>query len=1035
MKQRIKLSLLVLFLIVCSIGSNAQVSNYNFIKNNDVLFDENMQAVQEVLFLGVQPNLNIQLRAGGFSYDTYADEMTSPELNEKGDFEVNLKERKFHRVDFNFVNANANVQFDYNNQNTTLYKVEGAERSLFEISNKVTAKNVYDNIDVEYVFENKQFKYNIVLNPGADINDLSINVSESENVSLVDNELKIQTTNGVLTENIPVSFYSDNGQKVNVNYRFENGQISFQTDEKIQSDRNFVIDPAGVLALQWGTYSGGLEDDEYNNSTVDDQGFIYMVGYTFNTTMMTTVGAHQATYGAGGSESALIQKFDQDGNLIWGSYYGGAGASASNFNDITFSNGFLYACGNAFNGFTHTGNIFQNTINGSADGILMKLNTDGIPEWSTYYGGTGFDACESVVANATDVYISAVVGNSTISVSTSGAYDETENGIFDVNLARFDVAGNRIWSTYYGGTDRDNPYGLSLINNELVINGVTESTDLPMSPGVYQNTLGGDRDIFLAVFDLNGQFSRASYIGGLDDDWCTSKRVAEESGDYIFTGKLASNVVNTPGLNQFIAPANEEQPFVARITSDLVNLSATYVGTGVGQTANQNGKGVDVADDGTIWAVGYTSYQTGIATPDGYRTTLPLTTSFNQDGYLIQLSSDLSTLLYGTYIGRTSVNPSNSNGTEIVNQVICLGNNVFIGGRVYASQEAFGPGEIATIGAHDETHDLPSGLYGDDEIFMMKFCGNYVEILEGDTIEACAGTPLAVTGEAGWETYDWTGPETSNLETWSPATTGQYILTANDFYSCESEDTIEVIINPLPTPTLLSSNGTEICGTGASTDLSTATAFAGYVWSDASTNPTLTVNSSGTYQVTVTDAEGCEGSTDIVITEATGITVDLGPDVIAQPGDQVTFSVPTGYSNYVWTPSTDFSCQNCAMSDLSVNGPTEVIVVVTDANGCTGTDTAQVIVSTFTIPSGFSPNGDGINDSFVIPGIETSNAELTVWNRWGGKVFESSNYQNNWDASCQGSGCLGSGIVPEGTYFYAFIIGDEKYEGYLTVKK
>lgn len=79
----------------------------------------------------------------------------------------------------------------------------------------------------------------------------------------------------------------------------------------------------------------------------------------------------------------------------------------------------------------------------------------------------------------------------------------------------------------------------------------------------------------------------------------------------------------------------------------------------------------------------------------------------------------------------------------------------------------------------------------------------------------------------------------------------------------------------------------------------------------------------------------------------------------------------------------------------------------------------------FFIPEGFSPNGDGINDPFVIRGIlryPTNN--FVIFNRWGNKVFEKSNYQNTWDGRSTIGLSFGGDELPVGTYFYILDLGD-----------
>lgn len=86
-------------------------------------------------------------------------------------------------------------------------------------------------------------------------------------------------------------------------------------------------------------------------------------------------------------------------------------------------------------------------------------------------------------------------------------------------------------------------------------------------------------------------------------------------------------------------------------------------------------------------------------------------------------------------------------------------------------------------------------------------------------------------------------------------------------------------------------------------------------------------------------------------------------------------------------------------------------------------------INPLTIPNAFTPNGDGVNDTFFIPGLETySETELTIINRWGNNVYEKKNYKNDW---------TGEGLV-EGTYFYVLRAKNKDgiwniYKGYLTL--
>lgn len=80
----------------------------------------------------------------------------------------------------------------------------------------------------------------------------------------------------------------------------------------------------------------------------------------------------------------------------------------------------------------------------------------------------------------------------------------------------------------------------------------------------------------------------------------------------------------------------------------------------------------------------------------------------------------------------------------------------------------------------------------------------------------------------------------------------------------------------------------------------------------------------------------------------------------------------------------------------------------------------------FFIPDGFSPNGDGINDFFVIRGIENyPKNTLTIYNRWGNNVFEASPYHSTWKGESTKGTRIGEDKLPTGTYFYLLDLGDK----------
>ncbi len=133
-------------------------------------------------------------------------------------------------------------------------------------------------------------------------------------------------------------------------------------------------------------------------------------------------------------------------------------------------------------------------------------------------------------------------------------------------------------------------------------------------------------------------------------------------------------------------------------------------------------------------------------------------------------------------------------------------------------------------------------------------------------------------------------------------------------------------------------------------------------------------------------------------------TVDAGPNVEIALGESTTFSptisIPSAnISSYAWTPATNLTCSNCETPDASPVVTTQYLLSVLDDAGCRVSDSLIVSVANpeLLIPSGFSPNGDGVNDLFRALNKNLVKYTLQVYNRWGEKVYESSDPTEGWD--------------------------------------
>ncbi len=217
-----------------------------------------------------------------------------------------------------------------------------------------------------------------------------------------------------------------------------------------------------------------------------------------------------------------------------------------------------------------------------------------------------------------------------------------------------------------------------------------------------------------------------------------------------------------------------------------------------------------------------------------------------------------------------------------------------------------------------------------------------------------------------------------------------------------------------------------------------------YNFSNGAQNTSGTFNGlpTGSYDVTITDANGCSITGSGEVNEPPAVTVSISPDPAeVDMGDVLTLTATTNQSGvitYNWAPASGLSCSDCAAPVFEGVNNTVYTLTVTNGAGCTGTAQASVtIVPNYDlfIPNAFTPNGDGTNDLWQpygkMSGIKQM--QVMVFNRIGEKVFESNDINFGWDGTYKGA------PAPAGVYTYVAAIvwinnhSDNKYKGSLTL--
>ncbi|MBK7691708.1 MAG: gliding motility-associated C-terminal domain-containing protein [Bacteroidetes bacterium] len=179
-----------------------------------------------------------------------------------------------------------------------------------------------------------------------------------------------------------------------------------------------------------------------------------------------------------------------------------------------------------------------------------------------------------------------------------------------------------------------------------------------------------------------------------------------------------------------------------------------------------------------------------------------------------------------------------------------------------------------------------------------------------------------------------------------------------------------------------------------------------YVNTGSTTTYTLTINGNCKYPQLVT-------------VDQTPPPADAGPNAsinCSTQNTQIGTAPLTGYT-YHWEPAISLDNPNSAQPIASPKSTTTYTLTVTGANGCTSQSYCTVLVNEcctkIVIPNSFSPNGDLLNDQFGVIEIENLRAfTLSIYNRWGQKLFETKTKDLRWDGTFRGVDC------EVGTYFY-----------------
>lgn len=297
---------------------------------------------------------------------------------------------------------------------------------------------------------------------------------------------------------------------------------------------------------------------------------------------------------------------------------------------------------------------------------------------------------------------------------------------------------------------------------------------------------------------------------------------------------------------------------------------------------------------------------------------------------------------------------------------------------------------------------------------------------------------VSATGGIGSLSYLWTpaggaAPIANNL------LAGTYTISVTDGSGCvgietaviTQPDSITAIISATPTTCGNNNGSATVVASGATGGLT-------YLWSNGGTLSQISNLPSQIYSVTITDSLGCIKTGTGTIVATGGPTANAGVNITISSGSSTQLTASGGIS-YLWTPTAGLDCDTCRTPPASPVATTIYCVMVSDNAGCTDTACVTVTVidtvpialcGTVYVPDAFTPsNNDLVNDVFKPVTTCVHDYQFLIFNRWGEKIFETSNPGEGWNGYYKGA------LSKQDVYVYKLLFMDPKNEFHQDIGK
>jgi gliding motility-associated-like protein len=632
---------------------------------------------------------------------------------------------KGHAFQMDLLNANKNCKIEKSEKiaaYSNYYIGKNASDWAKNVASfgQVEIKEVYPKINWKVYSTSRNLKYDFIVNPNGDPNNIHWKYNGVDDISILKGKLVIKTTLGEIVEEEPIAYQEIDGIKTFIKCAFTevNGIYGFKIGN-YDKQQPLIIDPL----LVFGSFSGSSADNWGFTATYDNAGNSYSAGISFGVGYPVTLGAYQTTFngGTGSRPNDIgIIKYSPTGQKMWATYIGGTGNEVPQ-SLVVSSNNELFIFGTTGSSdFPTTSTAYNRTFNGG-DQVSILRNGISFPNGtdifiarlaengnnllaSTLLGGSKNDglilssnlkynyADEArgaiIIDNQNNVYVGCSTASENFQVPGNAFQSAYAGGSQDGIVVKMNAnLSTLFWGSYLGGSGADGICSLTLDpGGNVFVSGATVSTNFPIIQPAYQSINGGGQcDGFVTGISPNGQqLLGSTYYGA--ESYDQSYFVATNRAGEVYVYGQTEKGGNFYQSN-FAFTENNGKQFVSKFSNNLSQrIWSTCFGNG-SPKPNISPSAFTVDICGQVFMAGWGGSSnagpdgaafggtTGMTvTPDAFQQTTD-----NNDFYLMVLNEPDRSLVYATFFGGATSSEHVDGGTSrfdkrgVIYQSVCAG--------------------------------------------------------------------------------------------------------------------------------------------------------------------------------------------------------------------------------------------------------------------------------------------------------------------------------------------------------------------------